>query len=109
VGLVLYLSMLATVFFAILYLPRLERRFALVLLAALCVAMLPLTWEDQKPAWFSLAALIGLASARMGGVSRAARQPTLRRAAPVASPPVAARSMQRPPFPGRNLGRDSSA
>jgi O-antigen ligase len=69
VGLVLYLSMLATVFFAILYLPRLERRFALVLLAALCVAMLPLTWEDVKPAWFILAALIGLASARIGGVS----------------------------------------
>jgi O-antigen ligase len=109
VGLLLYLSMLATVFFAIMYLPRLERRFALVLLATLSVAMLPLTWEDQKPAWFVLAVLIGLSSARIGGLPKAVRQPVLRRPVPMGGPPVAARSIPRPAAPGRNLGRDPSA
>jgi hypothetical protein len=41
-------------------LPLLDRRFALVLLATLAVIMLPLAWEDHKPAWFVLAALVGL-------------------------------------------------
>jgi O-antigen ligase len=63
VGFVLYVAMFASVFWTILRLPRLERRFALVLLGTVCFAMLPLTWEDQKQVWFVLAALVGLAAA----------------------------------------------
>jgi O-antigen ligase len=65
VGLLLFLAMLGSVFFATFRLPRLERRLSLVLLATLCVAMLPLTWEDQKPVWLILAMLIGLACAEV--------------------------------------------
>lgn len=61
VGLVFYLWMLVAVFLSILRLPRTERRFSLVLLATLLTALLPLTWEDQKDAWFVMAALAGMA------------------------------------------------
>jgi O-antigen ligase len=74
VGLLLYLLMFLLVLGPILRLPRLERRFALVLLATLMVAMSPLTWEDQKPVWFILAALIGLANAPIGQAAGAMRQ-----------------------------------
>jgi O-antigen ligase len=60
-GFVLYMAMLLAAFRAVLSLPLLERRFALVLLATLGVAMLPLTWEDSKAVWFVLAALVGVA------------------------------------------------
>jgi hypothetical protein len=55
--------MLVTVFLAVLRLPHLERRFGLVLFATMCIAMLPLTWEDVKAVWFTMAALIGMAHA----------------------------------------------
>jgi O-antigen ligase len=74
VGLLLFLLMFLLVLGPILRLPRLERRFALVLLATLMVAMSPLTWEDQKPVWFILAALIGLASAPLRQAAGAMRQ-----------------------------------
>jgi O-antigen ligase len=109
VGLMLFLSMLSAVFIAVLRLPRLERRFALVLLTTLCVAMLPLTWEDQKPVWIVLAVLIAMASTGSGGLGRAQHQPILRRAAPVGASPVAARSGHRTPRVGRPFGRDASA
>ena len=64
------------------------------------VAMLPLTWEEQKPVWFVLAALVGLAQARLrvgAPPGRAARPGSGRAAArsgrpsrrrpPAASPP----------------------
>ncbi|HEX2251048.1 MAG TPA: O-antigen ligase family protein [Gemmatimonadales bacterium] len=63
VGLLLFLSIIGMVFLDTFRLPRLERRFALVLLATLCVAMLPLTWEDEKPVWIVMAALVGLSHA----------------------------------------------
>ena len=63
VGLFIYVAMLVAVVLAVLELPRLERRFALVLLATLFVAMLPLTWEDRRSVWFILPALLGLACA----------------------------------------------
>jgi O-antigen ligase len=62
IGLALYCTMLWSVFYSILRLPRLERRFALVVLATLMTALLPLTWEDQKQAWFVTAALIGMST-----------------------------------------------
>jgi hypothetical protein len=64
IGFLLYMAMLVAVFSAVLKLPRLERRFALVLLGTLSMTMLPLTWEDQKAVWFVLAALIGLSTAQ---------------------------------------------
>lgn len=63
VGFLLYMAMLVAAFSAVLRLPRLERRFALVLFGTLGLTMLPLTWEDQKAVWFVLAALVGLANA----------------------------------------------
>ena len=36
-----------------------DRRFALVLLATLCVTMLPLTWEDRRVVWIVMALLLG--------------------------------------------------
>ncbi len=90
VGLLLYLGMFFAVFLALMRLPSFERRFGLVLLATLVVAMLPLSWDDQKSVWFVLALLLGL--------SRAAwlAAPGLVRAVPQARPmpmarPVAAR------------------
>jgi len=51
------------VFLALMRLRGLERRFTLVLLATIAVAMLPLSWDDRKTVWFVLAALAGLARA----------------------------------------------
>jgi O-antigen ligase len=75
VGFVLYGSMLLTVWLAIRRLPILDRRFAMVLMATLAVAMLPLTWEDHKVVWFILATLLGLAQAEAGLPPGALRQP----------------------------------
>jgi hypothetical protein len=58
--------MFAAVFVGLWRLPLVERRFALVLLTTLCVAILPLTWEDRKAVWFILAALFALIHADVG-------------------------------------------
>ncbi len=63
VGLTLFLAMFASAYRAVRRLPLVERRFGLVLMATLVVAMLPLTWEHRKPVWFILAALVGLSQA----------------------------------------------
>jgi O-antigen ligase len=80
IGLWLYLTMLFSVYVSIRRLPRLERRFTLVLLATVLTAMMPLTWEDQKAAWIVLAILIGLsaqyyAELRPAPVPHAPRRP----------------------------------
>jgi O-antigen ligase len=95
VGFVLYATMVGLVWLAVLRLPILERRFALVLLATLAVAMLPLTWEDHKQVWFILAVLLGMSQApRVGwpeGTGRAASpRPALRRPRPGRMEPVTA-------------------
>jgi O-antigen ligase len=95
VGFVLYATMVGLVWLAVLRLPILERRFALVLLATLAVAMLPLTWEDHKQVWFILAVLLGMSQApRVGwpeGTGRAAPlRPALPRPRPGRMEPVAA-------------------
>ena len=41
----------------------------------LVTAMLPLTWEHEKVAWFVMAALVGMSSLPVSGPSGAARQP----------------------------------
>jgi O-antigen ligase len=63
IGLILFLLMFGAAFRAARRLPLLERRFGLVLIATLVVAMLPLTWEHRKPLWFILAAVVGLSQA----------------------------------------------
>ena len=103
VGLVFYLLMFVAVFRAVLYLPRLERRFALVLLATLCVAMLPLTWEDRKAVWFVLAALLGLSKAHMIGSDEAVRGALASRSAPVGRPVVVPRRLEPMTAPRRNV------
>jgi O-antigen ligase len=63
IGLVLYSLMLLTVFLSLLRIPgRLERRFGLVLMLTLGVAMSPLTWEDNKVTWLILSFLAGMSA-----------------------------------------------
>jgi O-antigen ligase len=100
VGFTLYMTMFVAVFVAILRLPRAERRFALVLLATLGIAMFPLTWEDRRPVWFVLAALLGLAQASIAVRSVAARAGTVARTVPGVARPRVARSPERPAVPG---------
>ncbi len=98
VGLLLFLGMFGSAYRAVRRLPLLERRFGLVLMATLVVAMLPLTWEHRKPVWFILAALVGLSQAlravgpTMVEVRRRAGTPGARSpGAPRPVAPVAAR------------------
>ncbi len=109
VGFLLYATMLVAVFLAVLNLPPLERRFGLVLLATLGVAMLPLTWEDSKPVWFILAALLGLSQAQVAETGAAVRPRRPRQAAPVTRPPVTARRREPMTAPSRNADRDAPA
>lgn len=92
VGLMFYLAMLWSVFSSILRFPWLERRFGLVLLATLGTAMTPLTWEDNKTAWFVMAALIGMSPFHFIRPAVAGGRVFVRRAAPVARRPVAERT-----------------
>jgi len=89
VGLLLYLTMIFAVVLAVCRLPRLERRFALVLLCTLGVTMLPLTWEANKAVWFVLAALLGLARAQTVAPAGAVGEPLPER------PPLGARVISR--------------
>ena len=59
VGFILFSLMFVAVAGSVLKLPQLERRFALVLLAALGTSMMPLSSEESKRVWFILALLIG--------------------------------------------------
>jgi O-antigen ligase len=91
VGFLLFSLMLVAVFVAVLDLPPLERRFALVLFAALGTAMLPLTWEDRKVVWFILAALLGLSKAPPAWHAAGERQPFADRAVPTVRRAILAR------------------
>ena len=63
VGFSLYAMMFITVFIRVMRIPTMERRFGLVQMATLGVAMLPLVWDDRKPVWVILALLTALAAA----------------------------------------------
>jgi O-antigen ligase len=65
VGFLFYCMMFFVVGRAVLRLPQLERRFALVLLAALATSMMPLTSEDSKRVWIVLAVLLGLSQTHL--------------------------------------------
>jgi O-antigen ligase len=60
IGLWLYVTMMCSVYFSLRRLPRIERRFALIMFGTLLTAMMPLTWEDQKATWLIMGILIGL-------------------------------------------------
>lgn len=100
IGLFFYAAMLVAAVRASLRLPRIDRRFALVLLATLFLAMSPLTWEDRKPVWFVLAALVGLSQA-MPGARRGTQGP-----APMTVPAVGVPRGVRPrePVPHSRAG-----
>jgi O-antigen ligase len=95
-GFLLFSMMGVAVFMAVLRLPPLERRFALVLFAALATAMLPLTWEDRKAAWFILAALVGFSKAPPAWHAAGERQPFGSRAVPTVRPAMLARRSAAP-------------
>lgn len=63
IGFTIYMAMFVSVFVRILRMPPMERRCALVLLATVCIAMLPLGWDDRKPVWVILALLTALGAA----------------------------------------------
>jgi O-antigen ligase len=107
IGFLLYSTIFVVVFLALLNLAPLERRYALVLFATAGVTMLPLTWEDSKPVWFVLGALLGLSQAlgtRTGGAV-----PRPRGTARLPGPPRGLRP--RPPLsaPVRHAGPDAPA
>jgi O-antigen ligase len=64
-GFLLWAALFVAVFVRALRLPLLERRFTLVLLATVLVAMLPLTWDDNKAVWIVMAVLIALSESFM--------------------------------------------
>lgn len=104
VGLLLYLTMLFAVGAALLKLPRIERRFALILLAALFVSMLPLTAEASKRVWVILAVLIGLSQVYLPHPGQVVAKLRGKGAFPGASQPVGARRREPLATPFRNTG-----
>lgn len=81
IGFAMYATMFGSVALAVVRLPLIDRRFGLILLAAVGIAMLPLGWEDSKSVWFVLASLLGLARAPATGAR--APMPPPGRAVPV--------------------------
>lgn len=100
VGFVLYMTMLLAVVMAVRRLPRLERRFGLSLLATLGIAMLPLTWEDQKQVWFIIATMMGMAAL---ATRRRVIVPVAEPVPPLRRPQVAVGTMRRTAADGPRL------
>jgi O-antigen ligase len=107
VGLVLYLMMFVAVYQSVFRLPKLERRFALTLLATLAIAIVSLTWEDRKPVWFILAALLGLSQAWVPGAGGVVRPFGPPRTGAALRPRAAARRLE--PVPPPSADRDAMA
>jgi O-antigen ligase len=108
VGLFLYLMMFFSVGMAVLKLPPLERRFALVLLVALAVSMMPLTSEDSRRVWFILGTLVALSqtsAVRTGGAAWKLRG---RQLAPRARPLTGGRPREPLTVPVRNTNRGTT-
>lgn len=108
VGLLLYLMMFFAVWQAVLKLPQLERRFALVLLAALGTSMLPLTSEDSKRVWIVLAVLLGLSQTYLVRTGAAAWRLRAGQAAVLARSPSGARRREPLAAPVRNTDRNTT-
>ncbi|MBA3759050.1 MAG: O-antigen ligase family protein [Gemmatimonadales bacterium] len=92
IGFAMYMGMFIAVFIQIMRMPTMERRFALVLLATLAVAMLPLGWDDRKPVWVIpalLAAFAATLTSRTAGSPQPIPQRLPRRPAmPIARQPA---------------------
>jgi O-antigen ligase len=90
VGFLFYSLMFVAVFIKVLRLPPLERRFALVLMATLGIAMLPLGWDDRKPVWIILALLSAMTAAlgRNALAPQAVPRPISRGPLPIARQPA---------------------
>lgn len=102
VGWVLYMAMIVAAWMSVLKLPVLERRFALLLLATLALAMLPLTWEDRRAVWVVLALVVGFSHVRITDVADPARRGPPRPVPPTAARPRRIRPLERPTVPGGN-------
>jgi O-antigen ligase len=106
IGFMLYITMIATVLLALFNLRHLERRYALVLFATVIVAMLPLSWEDGKPVWLIMSALV--AYSQVPGVRARGTVPQ-----PLGRAPLVAqgRGIRPPPLtaPVRHSGPDAPA
>ena len=109
VGFLLYMGMLVSVFRSVMKLRRFERRFALVLLATLGVAMLPLTWEDRRAVWVVLALLMGFSQARIAVTAAAGRWLPARGQPPVVARPRSVRTFERPRVGGPNDAPEPTA
>lgn len=75
IGFAIYATMFIAVFLAVLDLPVIDRRFTLVLMATLAIAMFPLSWEDHKVVWFLLSFLLGFAKSQPVGLVPTAPSP----------------------------------
>jgi O-antigen ligase len=102
IGLIFYLTMLLATFRAVRRFSFLERRFGMVLFTTLITAMLPLTWEDQKPVWFIMALLVGLSQALTAGSAPVRSGPARAAAPPLVGRPVNRRPLGPPVRPGRD-------
>ena len=65
-GFLVWITMYFVLFLQVLKLPKLDRRFALVLLGTMAIAMLPLGWDDRKPVWFIAGLLVAYCVAMRG-------------------------------------------
>lgn len=104
VGFLLFMAMFLIVLRAVLRLPPLERRFALVLLATLGAAMFPLTWEDRKSVWIILGVLLGLAQALAAGAGGSVH--SSQRGWPAGAAPLGATARSGRPLAARARGAD---
>ena len=103
VGFALYMAMLIAVLYSLLRLRGLERRFALVLFVTLAVTMTPLTWEDRRVVWITMAILIGFSQARIAARHGPVPQPATARSAPVRAWAQSASARERPVVTRRDL------
>lgn len=106
VGFLLYSAMFISVFLALLKLPLLERRFTLVLMATLGLAMLPLSWEDHKAVWSILAILLGFAKAPVATTEEGMLQSPERRPTILRGVGVGSQRPERPTLPLRGAYRE---
>jgi exopolysaccharide production protein ExoQ len=109
VGFALYGLMFLAVLIKILRLPPMERRFGLILFATLGIAMLPLGWENRKPVWFILAALLGFSQAVAAGTGGVVRQARARNPVRFAGASPAARLRPAPTASVPTAERDATA
>ena len=94
VGFVLYMTMVLGVLRSVFKLPQLERRFGLVLMGTLGMAMLPLTWEDRRAVWTVLALVLVFSQSYLARPSSVVWEPV---ADPSRQVPVRSRFSRRRP------------